>query len=85
MTAGDVISRTRDFLVENFLYMRKDFTFTDSDSLMKRGVIDSMGVVELVDFVQSEFGVTVDNADITEENFGTLESIGRYVASRAAA
>jgi acyl carrier protein len=82
MTEADVRQKTRTFLVDNFLYMRKDFTFTDSDSLMKRGVIDSMGVVELVDFVQSEFGVKVDEADITEENFGTLENIAKYVTSR---
>ena len=82
MTAADVMARTRTFLVDNFLYMRKDFTFADGDSLMRTGVIDSMGVVELVDFVQSEFGVTVDNADITEDNFGSLEGISRYVIAR---
>lgn len=84
MTAADVIQRTRTFLNDNFLYMRKDFTFSDTDSLMKRGVIDSMGVVELVDFVQAEFGVAVDGADITEEHFGTLESIGKFVVGRRA-
>jgi len=84
MTEREITQRTRAYVVENFLYMRQDFRFDDQDSLLTKGVIDSLGVMELVEFVSAEFGVQVDPADITEENFGTLAGIARYVAAKRA-
>jgi len=84
MTEREITQRTRAYVVENFLYMRQDFRFDDQDSLLTKGVIDSLGVMELVEFVSAEFGVQVDPADITEENFGTLAGIARFVAAKRA-
>jgi acyl carrier protein len=59
--------------------MRPDFTLGDQDRLLQRGVIDSMGVMELLAFLRSEFAVVVADEDITESNLGTLADIARYV------
>lgn len=85
MTTAGVIDRTRAFIHENFLYMRSDVVVGDSDSLLRHGIIDSLGVVELVEFLQSTFDVTIGDDDITEENLGSLASIGRYVSGKLAA
>jgi len=82
MTPADILPQLRQFVADNFLYMRRDATIGDDDSLLARGVIDSLGVMELVGFVETTFGVAVDPADITEEHFGSLSAIARYVASR---
>ena len=82
MNNAQIIDRTRAYVVENFLYMRPDFQLGETDSLLERGIIDSMGVMELVAFIESEFGVAVQDDDVTEENIGTLRAIGAYVASR---
>lgn len=79
MTEGEVLERTRAYVKENFLYMRPEFEFGDRDSLLKQGVVDSMGVVELIEFLQEEFGIAVEDAEATEENFDSLAAIGRYV------
>lgn len=84
MTHHEIITRVRTYVSENFLYMRQGFEFADTDSLLGRGIIDSMGVVELITFLQDEFNVAVEDGDITEENFGTLDAIGRYVHDRRA-
>jgi acyl carrier protein len=62
--------------------MRPGFVLGDDDRLLERGIIDSMGVLELIAFLETEFGVAVGDDDVTEENLGTLASIDRYVASR---
>lgn len=72
----------RDFVRRSFLYAAPDAEIGADDPLLERGVIDSMGVVELIEFLQSEFGVTVADEDITEENLGSLRSIARYVVGR---
>lgn len=83
MTAATVIERTRAYITENFLYMRRDFELGDDDSLLERGVVDSMGVMELVAFIEEEFGVTAGDDDITEQNLGSLRAIGNFVSARA--
>jgi len=82
MDQYSVLARTRGYVTEAFLYMRRDFTLTDDDSLFEKGVIDSMGVLELIGFLQSEFGIAVADEDINEENLGTLAGITRYVVAR---
>jgi acyl carrier protein len=77
-----VLARTREYVEEAFLYMRPGFVLRDGDSLFAKGVIDSMGVLELIGFVEREFGVDVGDEDINEENLGTLVDIARYVTSR---
>jgi acyl carrier protein len=81
MDHAAILTRTRAYVNETFLYMRPDFTLGDQDRLLQRGVIDSMGVMELLVFLRSEFGVVVADEDITESNLGTLADIARYVST----
>ena len=82
MTEQEIAARVREYVTENFLYMREGYEFSDTDSLPGHGIIDFSGVLELVDFLRQEFGVGIDEADITEENFGTLAAISRFVAEK---
>jgi acyl carrier protein len=83
MDQTSVLARTRAYVQETFLYMRPGFTLGDQDRLLDRGVIDSMGVMELLAFLRTEFGVVVADEDITESNLGSLADIARYVATHS--
>ena len=48
------------------------------------GVIDSLGFVELVEEVQSRYGIAVDDVEITEENFGSIDAIAAFVERKRA-
>jgi acyl carrier protein len=74
--------RVRHFLDENFLYMRPNFVLGDDDRLLERGVVDSMGVAEMVTFIEDEFGIKTSDEDITEANLGSLTAIGRFVSQK---
>ena len=84
MNRQDVLSRMRGFVDENFLYMRPDFELGDDDSLMGNGIVDSMGVMEVIEFIEEQFGVVVSDEDITEANIGTLNAIAGYVTAHGA-
>jgi acyl carrier protein len=84
MNEQEVLERARSYVLENFLYMRRNQKLGDDDSLLRTGVITSLGVMELVDWVESTFGVSVEPSDITEQNFDTTRSIARFVVSKAA-
>ena len=82
MDESAILTRTRAYVLDTFLYMRPGFTLGDHDRLLQRGVIDSMGVMELIGFLRSEFDVVVADEDITEQNLGTLADIARYVMAK---
>jgi acyl carrier protein len=81
-TTTDVRGEMRGFLEENFLYMHPNVELGDSDNFLALGIIDSLGFVELVEEVQSRYGLTIDDVEITEENFGSLDAIASFVAAK---
>lgn len=50
----------------------------DDTEIFSRGLIDSLGVVELVTFVEGELGRPIPPADITLDNFDTINRIARF-------
>ena len=72
------------FVEESFLYLKPDLELSTSDDLVALGVIDSLGFVELVEEVQSLYGVTVSDVEITEENFGSIDAIAGFVERKHA-
>jgi acyl carrier protein len=79
---SEVIKRVRSFVQENFLYMYSNFQLGDDDRLLEKGVIDSMSIVEMISFIEEEFGVTAMEEDISDANFGSLAGIARFVSDR---
>jgi acyl carrier protein len=80
--ATDVRGDIRSYLEENFLYMHPNVELKDEDDFLALGIIDSLGFVELVEEVQSRYGLTIDDVEITEENFGSIDAIAQFVASK---
>jgi acyl carrier protein len=78
----DVRADMRSYLEENFLYMHPNVELKDGDDFLAQGIIDSLGFVELVEELQSRYGLTIDDVEITEENFGSIDAIANFVASK---
>lgn len=79
---SEIITRVRNFFQENFLYMHSDFQLGDDDRLLEKGLMDSVSVVEMIAFVESEFGIRTAEDEISEMNFGSLNGIARFVAGK---
>lgn len=82
MTEAEVISELRKYITENFLYARPDYFVAEEDHLLEKGVVDSMGMVELLTFLQDQFGVEPADDEITEDNFATLQRIAGFVVRK---
>lgn len=78
----EILAAVRSFIGKEFLYMRPNFTLGDDDSLLKGGVVDSMGVLEVMSFLEETFGVRPDDDEITEANLGSLRAIARFVIAK---
>jgi len=79
---ADVRSDMRAYLQENFLYMHPNVELKDEDDFLAVGIIDSLGFVELVEEVQSRYGLTIEDVEISEENFGSINAIAEFVAAK---
>ncbi len=82
MTEAQIVNETRAYVMENFLYARPDYVVADDEHLLEKGVVDSMGMVELITFLQDQFGVEPADEEITEENFATLRRIAAFVSRK---
>jgi len=54
-------------------------------ALIDNEVLDSMGIFELVSFVEDEFGITIDDEDLVVENFGSIGAIESMVVAKVGA
>ncbi len=79
----DARRQLREFIERNFLYLEPDLELNDGDDLLQLGVIDSLGFLELVEEVQALFGIAVEDVEITEENFGSIDALVAFVRRRA--
>ena len=79
-----VRDRIRRYVENAFLRMHPKLELRDDDSLIKMGVVDSLGVIELIKFLDAEFGVEVGGEDVTEGNLGSVSAITRFVIGKRA-
>ena len=85
-SAGTSIRRqVREFIEANFLYLEPDLELADDDDLLGLGLVDSLGFVELVEEVQARFGIDVEDVEINEKNFGSIDRIVAFVDAKRAA
>lgn len=80
--ADRVRREMRTFIEDNFLYMHPDAELADGDDLLGQGIVDSLGFVELVEEVQSRYSITVEDIEITEENFASINAIAGFVEKK---
>lgn len=74
-----------DFIVENFLFGDVSRLPEDQVSLLESGIIDSTGILELIEFVEGAFGIQVDESETTPENLGSIASLTAYVDAKVRA
>lgn len=74
----NIESKIREFIVKN-LYYTEGTSLTDDASFLAEGVIDSMGAMELVAFVESEFKIKVEMSEVVVKNFDSIGKLANFV------
>lgn len=73
----------REFIADNFLFGRAN-DLNDTDSLLEKGIVDSTGVLELIGFIETNFGVKVADEEMVPENLDSIERIRIYLDRKLA-
>lgn len=71
----------RQFIIDNFLF-GDDENFTTSASLVESGVMDSLGIMEVVSYIEETYNITVPDEELLPENLDTVESISKFVKQK---
>jgi len=74
----DIRDQVRQFILTNF-YVPDPATITDEASLLKSGVVDSTGVLEVISFLEETFQVTVADDEMTPDNLDSILRISAFL------
>ena len=75
----NVKQQVRDYIAENFMFSSNGFEMNDDESFLEAGVVDSLGVLELVTFVEETFAVEVLGEEIVPDNFDSVDNLAAYI------
>lgn len=85
MTSTQTRNQAREALrrfIADDLLMGQAPPFGDDDLLLEEGIIDSLALLEIVSFIEDTYDIVVDDADVTLDAFGSIETLAAYVTSR---
>ena len=68
--------------IANDLLNQSDLVLGDDDELLASGLLDSLGAMSLIHFIESDLKIDVPAEDVTIENFASLRAIDAYLARR---
>lgn len=74
-----------EFIVSNYLFGDVARAPRDEDSLVEGGIIDSTGILELVEFLESQFGISVTDEETIPRNLGSIADLVTFVTAKQAA
>jgi acyl carrier protein len=84
MITEEYKQKIRAFVFEKFPLARKR-SMADDDLLIETGIVDSLGVLELVGYIEKSFGIIVSDEDLSPENFQSVSALAGFVWNKKTA
>jgi len=81
-TEAKIEQLLKDYIVQTFLYEESKADLTNISPLIESGIINSLGIVTLICFIEEQFGISIASEEITLENFKTINAIKSLVLAK---
>ena len=81
-TPDEVKTAVKTFILEEFLSGENPDELTDEVEMMTLGILDSVAILKLVDFLEKRFNVSVHPKELDKDHLNTLNDIARTVCSK---
>lgn len=72
-------SEIQQFLEDNFLFGIRGFKIDRGDSFLEHGVVDSTGILEIVNFVEKTYGINVTDEEMIPENLDSIHNLVQFI------
>jgi acyl carrier protein len=70
------------YILENFLFTNDEAALSSDVSFQKKGLLDSTGILEVITFIEDEFGIKVEEHEMIPENMDSINKIVRFVEAK---
>ena len=81
---NSIAPEIRDYISRNFLFSDKGFQYGDDASFLEEGIIDSLGIIELVTFVEKKFNISVADHELLPTNFDSVSKLSSFITGKLA-
>jgi len=78
----DIAQKVRVFVVDNLLFGQGDDRFSNDDSFLENGLIDSVGILTLVEFVRETYAIPIQDEELVPENWDSVHRIAAFVQTK---
>jgi acyl carrier protein len=78
----DIKDQIRQHIARNLLFSDNGFKYDDDASFLEEGIVDSLGIMDLIYFIEETFGLTVPDEDLTPDNFDSVNKLANYIQHR---
>ena len=78
----DVRSGIRDFIVDNFMIGKNLEDLNDSSSLLDLGIIDSTGILELVQHIEETFSFSIEDHELVPDNLDSIDKLVMFIQQK---
>lgn len=82
MNEQTIADEIRTYLITEFHPEGRAEEITMGMDLMNSGIVDSLGLLKLIAWIENQFSITVGDADLDPENFSSIQAITEFVTSR---
>ncbi len=79
MSRDKIIDSIREFFETDLLKRSQVDHVSNNDNVISAGIVDSLGIVMIISYLENAFSVEIDDSDLVMENFETIESIATFV------
>jgi len=74
-----VEQKVREYILDNYLFTDDQSALANEDSFLNKGIIDSTGIMEVIFFIEQEFGIQVDDEEMVPENLDSVKNIVSFI------
>ena len=76
---NDIKNIINQFIIKNFLFSDQKENIDENLSLYEKGIIDSTGVLEIVDFLEETFGIEIEDDELVPDNLDSIKKMSKFV------
>lgn len=78
-TIKNISPNIRQFIINNFLFGNESVKINDDDSFLETGIIDSTGILEMIQYIEGEYEIKIDDSELVPENLDSINNIKNFI------
>ena len=71
--------KIRGFILENYLFTDDQSELNNDDSFLDQGILDSTGILEIIFFIEDEFGIKIKDDEMIPDNLDSVRKIVAFI------